>query len=162
MDLAQTPDLLEFPLASDERGELDRQGGLAGSIGPERREVPRQARRDQLVDPLRLGEIAQEVVAPVEQPDIRPQPVADEARRDAGDQHLAPVADREEPRDAIEGRPEVVAVACLGGAHVEGHPDPDWDAGLARERGEAPLAVDRPVDRGRTCGFRTGDSRGRF
>ena len=44
-----------------------------------------------------------------------------EIRRDAGDENLTAVSNREQARDAIDGRAEIIAPAFLSGSGVHGH-----------------------------------------
>ena len=61
--------LRHLPLAADEAGQLERQVVGARVERPERREVGRQVRREQLEDPLRADEVLQPVLAQVAQRD---------------------------------------------------------------------------------------------
>ena len=74
------------------------------------------------------------------------EPIAGEHGGDRGADDLAAVGDGEDPRHPIEGGTEVVAVARLGGARVERHPDPQR-AGLVPGRiAQRTLGGDRRVD----------------
>ena len=50
--------------------------------------------------------------------------IADELDGRPRQQHLTAVSEREQPRDPVQGRSVVVAVALLGRAGVQGHPHP--------------------------------------
>ena len=74
--------------------------------------------------------------AAVEELDIGREAFAGEDGGDGRQQDLAPVTDREDPRVPIQGRAEEVTLAGLGGAGVDGHPDPqrtDGTPGLVAE-----------------------------
>ena len=92
---------------------------------------------------LGLVEVAQPVLAKVQQLGTRGQPIADEDGRHAREQHLAAVPDREQPRDPVERRTEEVAVACVGGPRVKRHPDPDRSDGMLGQVRETDLARER-------------------
>ena len=102
-----------------------------------------QARRHELEGVLGLVEVAQPVLAKVQQLGTRGQPVADEDGRHARQQHLAAVSDREQPRDPVERRTEEVAVARVGGTRVERHPDTDGSDGMLAKIRETDLARER-------------------
>ncbi len=78
---------------------------------------------------LDLLEVAKPVRSEVEQLEAGWQSLAEEGGRDPGDEHLATVADGQEPGHAVERGPEEVAVAGLGGPRVECHPGADGSDG---------------------------------
>ena len=68
-------------------------------------------------------EVFQHVCAEIFQRRLRGRILAYQIGGDARQQHLATMAERQEARDAVEGRPEVVTVAFVGGSGVDRHPN---------------------------------------
>ena len=82
-------------------------------------------------------QVLQAVLAQVAQRRRRPAARRDQLRGRAREQDLAAVAGREQARDAVERRAEVVAVALLGLAGVQRHAHPERPGrapGFGRER----------------------------
>ena len=101
--------LLELPLAPDERRQLGRQVVGTRVERPDRREVGRQAVDGELGDPLR-PQVLQPVRAERPEREARRQPSVDERRRRLGQQDLAAVAGRPDPRGAVDVVADVGAV----------------------------------------------------
>jgi len=117
----QAADLGRLALPPDERGQVGRQVGrrVARAEGRERRV---EAGCGELVHVLGPCDVPQVVLAPVEQRGAGREAAARERRARRRHQHLSAMADREQPRNAVERRPEVVVVADLGLAGVDRHP----------------------------------------
>ena len=105
--------------------------GRASSVA-ERRKAVRQVRVLDLEDVLGLEEVLEPAQPEVSQRHARPEPAADERRGRRRQQDLAAVPGRSQAGDAVHGGPEVVAVAELGPAGVDGHPDADRRVVAAR------------------------------
>ena len=91
------------------------------------------------------GRVAQSLVAAVDERGVLGRMVADERGSDAGEQHLAagPMASNRATRLK---RPEVVAIAGLGAAAVDGHPGRNA-APSGHSCRSTPLAVECGRDR---------------
>ena len=110
-------------LPADKAGELDgeiirdaferaERGKLGGQIGGE-----------ELVEMLGAGEVAEAVFAEMAELHAVREEVANELLGGEREQDLAAVRGGEDAGDAIEGLAEIVAIALLGGAGVQGHAD---------------------------------------
>ena len=81
-----------------------------GQLGPglprgdQRGEVGRQVRVDELVEVLGPAEVPEVVLAEVQEPGARRQPLDGQRRRRCREQHLAAVPGRHDPRRAVDGR----------------------------------------------------------
>jgi hypothetical protein len=106
----QAPHIRQLPLASHERGDLEREVRQKYSRRSHRRELATQSRRRELVDVLGSIQVTQPMVALVDQLSVRGQPVRNEARRHPRDEHLAAVPDCPQTGDPVEGRTKVVAI----------------------------------------------------
>jgi hypothetical protein len=82
----------------------------------------RQVRVAELEDRLAAGEVLEAVLAQRLDAGERRQVVATQIVHRFRQQRLAAVPRRQQPRDAIEGRAEVVAVALFDGPGVQRHP----------------------------------------
>ena len=72
--------------------------------------------------------------------------------RRLGQEDLAAVTGRADPRGPVDVGPDVLAIRIERAvAGVEAHPDADRDAVRPRLRGETPLGVDRRRDGRRTA-----------
>ena len=152
MLLEQGGDLAELLVTADEARQLYRQVRAARAERAERGERTREVLDDHLVHLLGSVDIAQAVGAQVDQLDGRRQPIAGEDGGDRRADDLAAVGDGEDPGDAVEGGAEVVPVARLRLARVEGHPDAQL-AGLAPScRAKRPLGSKCGVDGGDRVG----------
>jgi len=89
---------------------------------PQRSKLRGQFWMEHLEDALRVLEIPQAVHAERLERHARRQLVSKRISRGAGEQDLASVAGVDQAGHAAQRRPEVVAVAPLGVAGVEGHP----------------------------------------
>ena len=116
----QLDDFVDLAVAPDKRRQLDGQIVRQRSEGAQRREFVRESGRDELVDALGVGEVFEAVFAEVAQGRARREAALCEVGRDAGDDDLAAVRHGEESRDAVDDGPEVVPVALVGGAGVQG------------------------------------------
>ena len=110
---------------------------------------------DELEDALRR-QVAQPVLAQVAQRGARRQVVADQVGRRRREQHLAAVAGRQQPRQPVQGRGAVGAVAVgVGRAGVQRQPHPQrlGQPGVGPRLGQQrPLGVERRGHRGRGGG----------
>ena len=104
----QLADLLHLELAADEAGELHRQVPGRGVERPQRRERRLQPVGAHLEQALRRRQVPQAVLAQVEQVDAGHQ-----RGRGVAHQDLAAVTGGHHPGDAVQRRPEVVAVALV-------------------------------------------------
>ncbi len=120
----QPDDLRRLPLPSDERGQLGRQIAWRRPR-PERREVRGQARHRELEDALRAVQVLEVMLAPVQQGRAGREIVGDERGARRRHEDLPAVTDRQQSRDPVEGRAEVVAVADLRITGMDRHPDVD-------------------------------------
>ena len=141
MDAAQSVELRDLPFAAEEGGHLDRQGARDRQ-GTQWWEVPCEPGRGELVDPLGPCDVAQDVVAAIDQLRLIVELIDEQRRRDARHEDLPTVPDRQQAGHSVEGRPEEIVVARLGRPGVDGHPDSDRDTGHDLERSETALAVD--------------------
>jgi hypothetical protein len=91
----------------------------------QRRKARRQARRDELIDLLRPGQILEPVLAEIEQARLRRQLAVSHVGRGRRDQDLAAIRDPEKPRTAVHALAEVVVVARLGRTGMDRHADLD-------------------------------------
>jgi hypothetical protein len=64
-------------------------------------------------------EIAQAVIAKIAQVRVRRKIALEQCRGRTGEQNLTAVADRQQPRNAIDRRSEVIAVALAGGSGMD-------------------------------------------
>jgi hypothetical protein len=87
----------------------------------QRRKARRQARRDELIDLLRPGQILEPVLAEIEQARLRRQLAVSHVGRGRRDQDLAAIRDPEQPRTAVHALAEVVVVARLGRTGMDRH-----------------------------------------
>ena len=84
-------------------------------------EVGRQTGDDDLENLLGLLEVFEAVLAEIAECDVWGKLLTHESPCHVRQEDLPAMASREEPRNAVEGRAEVITVALLGGADVEGH-----------------------------------------
>ena len=114
-------------------------------LGAQRREAGGEVGRQDLVDVLGLDEVAQPVLAEVEERDAGGEVVGHQVGGGAAHHDLAAVGDVVEAGGAVHGGPEPVAVALLGLAAVQPHPDPERvrpaSGSLPRERWAATAAA---------------------
>ena len=138
-------ELVEAPALHGSSQQATRRGGHAPAgvvLGAQRREAGGEVGGEDLVDVLGLHEVAQPVLAEVEERDVGGEVVGHQVRSGAAHHDLAAVGDVVEASRAVHGGPEPVAVALLGLAAVEPHPHPERaDAPVAR--GEGPLGGHR-------------------
>ena len=142
-------------LAADEGRERDRQVGAPGAERAKRREGSREILDRDLEDLLRSIEVAEEVRPEVDELHAVRQPITDQRAGHRRGEDLVAVPDREDPGIAVEGRPEVVGIAGLGRARVEGHSG-------AQRAGLGPGRVAQPslgLDRRRHCRERVDEDR---
>ena len=116
----QVRDVGDLALAPDQRARLLGQVVAQARIAEraQRREVLVQARCQELEHMLGTAEVLQPVLAQVAQPRL----LAGELGDHSAQEHLAAVPGGEQPRDAVDRRPEEVAVALLALAQVHRHP----------------------------------------
>ena len=99
----------------------------------------------QLVDVLAL-DVLQVLLAEVADADALRQVVADECPGRLGDEDLAAVAGRADPRGAHDVHPDIALVADVRLAGVQPHPHPYLGALRPRVGGKRALALDCPAD----------------
>ena len=121
---APSPTRMQLVVATDERRQLHRQVARERVERSQGRESRRPARRRDLEDPLGPREVAQAVLAEVEQRHAVGEVVSDELLGHVRDHDLPTVRGRGHARRAVDRRSVVVAVAELGRAGVQAHPDP--------------------------------------
>ena len=113
MLLDERYDCGDLRLATDERAELQRQVVRKDVERAQRRKVCSKAGREQLIDLLRAREVFEPMRAQIAQACLWWKRALHEISRDTRDEHLAAVADRQQPRDAVERRAEVIALVAL-------------------------------------------------
>jgi hypothetical protein len=135
-------DRLQLGFPAHEGGRLGRQVVGSKVERRQRRELGRQRRMADLVQAFRAAQVLQPVLAEVAQPDaVRKVPV-DHLRGRLGQQDLAAVTCRHDPRRSVDGRAEVVPAARLGLAGVDPHPDADHAELRPRLMEQGPLRSD--------------------
>jgi len=117
----QTLDVHDFPLPPDEGCDRERQVRGDSDDRAKRRELAAQAWCRELVHMLGSIQVAQAMLALVDQLGHRREIVNGQGPRRIRDEHLAPVAERHQAGDPVEGRPEEVPVPDLGAAGVDCH-----------------------------------------
>ena len=132
----------ELALPPDERGELGRQVVRPRVERAERRELHPQAVGDDLAQRLRLAEVLQPMPAEAEQRDAGPEVGGDERANRVGDDDLAAVGRRGDPRRAMDVQPHQARRRFGRLAGVEAHAHVDLDARRPRLRGERTLCLD--------------------
>ncbi len=97
-------------------------GEIAGqsSQRAQRRKVRRQARSNDLVDPLRLGKVLDMIGAEIAQRRIGLERIGDQRGALRCQQNLRSVTDCQKTRDVVERGAEEVSIAFVGGAAVDG------------------------------------------
>ena len=110
---------------------------------PEPGELPVEAVDRDLEHPLGPGEVAQVVLAEIDELDAGKELVAHELRGQSRADDLAAVRRRHQARGTVEGRAEVVAVADLGRPGVQADPHPQRSGVGPRLGGQCPLQLDR-------------------
>ena len=142
-------------VAPDERAHLRREIARNRIEGRERREVVRETGAGQLEDAFRPGEIAEAVLAEIDEAEVVVEHVARELFGRERHEDLAAVRRVHQAGGAIDRRAVVVAVAELGVARVDTDPHPE-------RTGHAPrFGDDRPfgVGGGGECIVGTGEDR---
>ena len=115
-------DLLDLLLATDKRRELDRQVVPAPIKAVQRRELMREVRVQELIDPLRLQQIPQPVFPQVPQLAPLGQRPPGQLLDGLGEENLAPMTRRHQPREPVQrGRQVVPARIRRGVSRVQGH-----------------------------------------
>ena len=115
----------ELGVAADERGCLGREVVRPEVEGRQRRELGRQPRMGELEEALRPPEVLQSMLPEVAQRGAVREPALDEAGGRVGQQDLAAVTGRHDPRRPVHRGPEEVPAARLDLAGVDPHPHPD-------------------------------------
>jgi hypothetical protein len=134
-------------VAADQRRRLPRRVGRAILGRSQRRELVRQARHVDLMHVHRLQRVVERMGAEMAQRVAILALGGDQLRCGRRDEHLAAMAERQQPRDAVERRAEVVAFTPLRRPDVNGHADRQpVDAAEIGAR-ERLLRVDRSADR---------------
>ena len=141
--LEQRAQLVELPLAADERRQLDGQVVRPRVERPDRREVLLQARDDELLDALRL-EVLEAVGAERPEPDAVGERPGREVGRGLGQEDLAAVPGRGHACCAMDVAADIAAVRVeLPEAPVDPRPDADLRVAGPRLRGERRAARPR-------------------
>ena len=121
----QLDDVLELPDPSDERGELGGQVVLDRVERPQRREVDGQPGRLELEQPLRPGQVAQTVVAEVDERGAGRQLVDRQPSRELAHQDLTAVGQPPDAGAAVECDTPIGPVGSDRGlTGVDRHADP--------------------------------------
>ena len=133
----------ELRVAADERGCLGREVVRPEVEGRQRRELGRQPRMGKLEEALRPPEVLQSMLPEVAQRGAVREPALDEAGGRLGQQDLAAVTGRHDPRRPVHRGPEEVPAARLDLAGVDPHPHPDRAPVRPRLREQPVLSGDR-------------------
>ena len=115
----------EFRVAANERGCLGREVVRPEVEGRQRKELSRQPRKGKLEETLRPPEVLQSMLPEVAQRRAGREPALDEAGGRLGQQDLAAVTGRHDPRRPVHRGPKEVPAARLHLAGVDPHPHPD-------------------------------------
>ena len=91
---AEPVDLVDLTLAPDERGHLDREDA-GGDQGAKRRELPLEPGRDELMDALVPAQVAQDVLAAIDELRVPAEKVTKELCRYARYEDLPAMPDRQ-------------------------------------------------------------------
>lgn len=102
--------------------------------------------------PLGPGEVGQAMVAQIQEVDAGREVVSGETGGGLRAEHLAAPAQGQEAGGSIEGRPEVIVSARLGGAGMDGHANPQGYRRSPLLLDKGALAVQRCRQRGRGRG----------
>ena len=102
-----------------ERGRQVRQVVWKRVERAQRREVVREAGRDELVHALGTSKVPQAMLPQIAQTRLRGEIAEHQIGRRARDEDLAAVSDRQQPGDAIHGGAEIVAVPLVGRAGMD-------------------------------------------
>src|ERR1700730_1790400 len=97
---------------------------------------------------FRAEQVLQAGLAHIAQADIRWEGIADQLLRRAGNESLPTVPGRKEPRDAVDGLPEIVAVLRLRRTGMERHAHAQWIAFPPILREEGTLGGEGGIERG--------------
>jgi hypothetical protein len=122
-------------------------GSENGGLGPERWKLGRQPQREELREMLRLGKVAESVLADVTQPDPRGHPVAKTLRGVLREEYLAAVRRGADPGDAMHVESDVPVADCDGLARVHSCAHRDWSSLRPRVAREGTLSRDDGRDR---------------
>jgi hypothetical protein len=114
----QALDFGHLALAAHKAGELDRQVVGIGCQGADGRKIEPQAGAVQLEDVLDAGNVAQPVLAQVDQLRFA---LPEQGSSGGRQEDLPAVGGGHQPRGAVDGRPVIIAVAQLGLAGMERH-----------------------------------------
>jgi len=147
------PGLLQLPRPADERAHRQRQipGALRGRA--DRRKVGREVSVGQLVNELRLGQIAQPELPQPRQAEATAQPPAGQVAGGLGDQHLSTVRGALHPCTPVDRRVvDTVAAGRPRLAGVQPHPYPQRGARRPRRLLQGELARAGRLDRGNRAG----------
>jgi len=115
-------------------------------IRPQRREVGRKVVGNKLKEVLRAIEILQAVLAKIAQRNARREPVGDQLARRAGDEDLATVAGRTDPRRAMHVEADVIMASDVSLASMNTHPHPQIRAFGPAHQGQRSLRCQRGCD----------------
>src|SRR4051812_34167806 len=107
-------------LAAEERCGLERQIMWSDIEGPERREGRGKIGDVELEDMLGADQVLEAVLSAIDERRSSGQGIPDKLRGRLRQQYLSAVTGAQQPRHPVERRPEVVAVALLGRAGVQG------------------------------------------
>ena len=133
----------ELRIAADERGCLGRKVVRPEVEGRQRSELSRQPRMSKLEETLRPPEVLQSMFPEVAKRSAGREPTLDEAGGRLGQQDLAAVTGRHDPRRPVHRGPKEVAAARLHLAGVDPHPHPNRAPVRPRLREQPALSGDR-------------------
>jgi hypothetical protein len=132
-------DLPQLRVPPDEGRGLGRQVvGTAVDRG-QRREAVGEVGVDQLHQPLGTTQVLEAMYAQVAEPGPVRKLIGGQLDRGRRQQHLAAVADRHDPRRAVDDRAEVVVGPCRRLPGVQPHPHPERSGGAPRLGGQVAL-----------------------
>ena len=134
-------------VAAHERRQLHRQVPRERVERPHTREVARQLRMHDLEHHLGATQVAQTLLAEIDQRAPLGQRVAREVRGRTRTQHLTAVTRAHDPRRPIQRRAVVVPVPLLALTGVHTHPHPQRPGLLPRLRAQRALRLDRRAQR---------------
>jgi hypothetical protein len=120
----QRPRPRQLPRTADERRRLHRQVRRPVLERPRRRELRAQTTRQQLVDPLRLREVLQPVLAQVAQRQLGQRRLVQQLARRLREQHLTTVGSRPDAGGAMHVEPHVIVGRKRRSPGVDAHPHP--------------------------------------
>jgi hypothetical protein len=150
--MQQRADLCQLARAPDQRGGLRRQVGAPRVQGVERGKGRWQVGSDELKDLIGQAEVFEPLRAQIAQRRVERELLAHQLLSGEREQDLAAVPGIQEPRRAVERRPEVIVTSHLGTARVQRHAHPQWFRQRPRLYDECALGGQRGCQRVRRLG----------